>query len=210
MIRRIAFALFSSLIAAAAAADIHGAWTANADGAEKVHLFMTTGQWRNFGQTWSASSLGLDPTVLTSETSVPVNLKLARDAGTIVLEGTFKHGDGAGQFTFTPNRDFLNSVRASGLSMDLREDRSDDDMLFKLAVMDVSLAYIDSLRKAGVGIQSLRDVMRLRAVNVTPAFIDELAAAGYTHLTVRDLTRLAAVGVDGKFIRDMAKYGERK
>jgi hypothetical protein len=236
--RRLALILLCTLVAGAAGADMHGAWTATTDRPGEVHLFMTTGAWQNFGRTLTDAELGIDRSVLTSTQTVPVTIKLDRDAGTIVMEGTFKNGDGAGQFTFAPRRDFLNSVRSMGIEVDLRENRSEEDELFTLAVNDVSRAYVRSMhdlfsdatlhqirrargvdvtpayiagiRKAGVEVSDLHEVVRLKAVNVTPEFINELASSGYTHLSARDLIRLAAVGVDGKFIRDMSKYRDKQ
>jgi hypothetical protein len=234
-------ALLSSLIAGSAlAAEVHGAWTAtlDSDSTDRVHVFMTSGQWHQFGQSFTPSSLGLSASVLQATSSTPVNLKLDRDAGTLTLEGTFKNGDGAGQFTFTPNRSYENALKAIGIDFDLDSDRSKDDQLFSLAVVDVSLAYaqamkalfpdtslhdlrrmravgvtpeyVRALRSSGVEVSDSHEVTRLRAVNVTPEFVSELANAGYKNLTARQLIRLAAVGVDGKFIRDMSRYRDRK
>lgn len=234
-------ALLVSLIAGPSlAADVHGAWTAtlDSDSPDRVHVFMTSGQWHQFGQSFTPSSLGLSQATLQATTSTPVNLKLDRDAGTLLLEGTFKNGDGAGQFTFTPNRSYQNALKALGIDFDVTENRSEDDQLFSLAVVDVSLAYaqtmkslfpevslhdlrrlravgvtpeyVRALRSAGVEINDAHEVTRLRTVNVTPEFVSELANAGYKNLSARQLIRMAAVGVDGKFIREMSRYRDRK
>ncbi|HEX6159456.1 MAG TPA: M56 family metallopeptidase [Thermoanaerobaculia bacterium] len=105
--------------------------------------------------------------------------------------------------------------------------------------MGVTRAYVDSLKSAGIAINTLRDAVRMRAVGVTgdyikamraagvkisdandaqklsamgvrPEFVRRLAAAGYSNLTVRELTRLAAAGVDENFIEDMKKYRSDK
>lgn len=234
-------ALFSSLIAGSAvAADVHGAWTAtlDSDSPDRVHVFMTSGQWHQFGQSFTPSALGLSQSILQATTSTPVNLKLDRDAGTVILEGTFKNGDGAGQFTFTPNRSYETSLKAIGIDFDVTDHRSEEDQLFSLAVVDVSLAYaqtmkslfsdatlhdlrrmravgvtpeyVRALRSSGVEISDSHEATRLRAVNVTPEFVSELANAGYRNLSARQLIRMAAVGVDGKFIRDMSRYGRKR
>jgi hypothetical protein len=227
--------LCAALAAPLAAADLHGAWTATSDSPDHVQLFMTTGQWHQFGRSFELPELGISPTVIRATTSTPVNLKLDRDAGTLVLEGTFKNGDGAGQFTFSPNRTYFEAIRTMGLTADLGEDRSDGDQLFSLAVVDLSLAYIRSMRavfpeaslreyrkaravgvtpeyvasmrQSGFEITSLNDAAKLSAVNVTPEYIQSLRAAGVQVTSAREATRLRAVNVTAEFIAQLADAG---
>src|SRR6185503_16221729 len=105
--------------------------------------------------------------VLTSAETVPVNLKIVRDAGTIILEGTFKHGDGAGQFTFTPNRVLLTAIRGTGLTVDIPESRSEDDELFKLAVLDVTRSFVRTMHDLYPE-ASYREIRNARGVDLTP------------------------------------------
>ncbi len=221
-------------------AATHGAWTAVPDDKGEVHLSMTRGTWQQMGVTSSLAELGLNPSAMQATTSTPVTLRLQRDAGTIVLEGSFKDGYGAGQFTFTPNRGYIDALRSAGVAFDISEGKSEEDQLFLAAVIDVSVAYVRSmrqlfpgatyhdlkkaravdvtpkaiagLRSAGVAIDDLHTAIRLRAVGVTPQFVAELAAAGYEDVSTRDLVRLAATGVDGEFIRKMSnvKRTEKK
>jgi hypothetical protein len=228
------------LLSAPSFADIHGAWTATTStrGPEKIELFMTSGESRQFGESFTPSVLGVSEATLHAATATPVTMKLDRDAGTIVLEGTFKNGDGAGQFTFTPKRSYSAAMKAAGVDFDLGENRSEEDQLFSLVAMDVSVSYVKemkaifpetslrefrkmraldvtpeyvrSMRAAGVDVPSAHDATKLRAVGVTPEFVAELASAGYRNLSARDLIRMAAVGVNGKFIREMSQTRDRQ
>ncbi|MGZ5492530.1 MAG: hypothetical protein ACXW3E_03130, partial [Thermoanaerobaculia bacterium] len=86
MSKRTAIALFVLLIAtSSAAAEIHGAWTATAQERGELHLFMTTGGWRNFGRTLRADALGLNEALLKATTVTPVTMRLERDAGIVLL-----------------------------------------------------------------------------------------------------------------------------
>ena len=239
MKRLFVVAIASALTTVAAyAADVHGAWTATSDSPDRVHLTMATGKWMNFGESFDLSDLGLSSSTVQSTTSAPVTLRLQRDAGTLVLEGTFKNGDGAGQFTFTPNTAFFDQLRALDVPIDLQGDRPEGDQLFTLALMNVTIDYVKqmraifpdatlrelrklrgvdvtpeyvrSMRAAGVEVSDAHDAARLRAVDVTPQFVDELARAGYTNLSTRDLVRAAAAGVNGDFIRRFNSKEKRK
>lgn len=222
------------LVATAAFADLDGAWTAQISDKGKLFLNTTRHPFGNWGMNHDISDFaGLTRAQVDSQAQVPVEFQLRRDAGTVAFEGTFRRGFGAGQLTFTPNRAFANSLREIGFTLE----KSDDEELFKLALMDLSIAYaremhgifpdadarelaklravdvtpqwLRDMRGAGVSITNARDARKLAGVGVTPKFIRELADAGYKNLSIRDLTRLAAVGVDDKFIREMSKYREK-
>lgn len=207
MKRLFAVSLLSAALASPlAATDLHGAWTATADSPTRVHLFMTTGPWHQFGRSFDFSDLGISPSVVQAATSTPVNLKLDRDAGTLILEGTFKNGDGAGQFTFSPNRTYYEAIRSMGLTADLGDDRSDGDQLFSLAVVDVSLAYIRSMR-AVFPEASLREFRKARAVGVTPDYVASIRQSGFEITSLHDAARLCAVGVTPEYIRSLRAAG---
>ncbi len=237
MKRLLAAALLFALVASPVmASDIHGAWTMTpGDQPDRIYLSMTTGGWHQFGRSFTPESMGVRSSDLWATTTTPVSLKLDRDAGTLVLEGTFRNGDGARQFTFAPSGTYAAALRAMGLTIDLPDDRSIEDELFTLAIVEVSLDYVrtmrgifpeatlrdmrrargvnvtpesvNSLRQAGLALDSLRSAVRLVAVGATADYIRSLraAGAGYTNLSTRDLVQLAAAGVDARFIRSMSK-----
>jgi hypothetical protein len=186
------FALVVSLLAASALADLDGAWTAQVE-QEKDRIFFNTTRhpFGNWGMTHDlADFVALTRAQIDSPATTPVQFQLRREAGTIAFEGTFRRGFGAGQFTFTPNRNWLASIRSLGVKVEIPP-------------------WLREMRDAGVETGSAGEAKKLAALGVTAKFVRDLAAAGYTNLSVRDLTRLAAVGVDGKFIRDMQRYKEK-
>lgn len=219
------------------AAEIHGAWTVTADSKGKLYLHATrAGSWGNYGQSLQLSGdQGLTAAQIQSPVQVPVQFRRATDAGTITFDGTFRNSDGAGQFTFAPNPGYFGQLRTLGVTVDRPRPGSREteaDALFRLALIDVSLAYaremrsvfpeaslheltslraagvtsryLADMRAAGVTIATSRDAQKLAAVGVNPEFIRELAASGYKNLTTRQLVKLRASGVDGKFIREMS------
>jgi hypothetical protein len=176
--------------------------------------------------------LGIDKATIHATTVTPVKFELRREAGTISFEGTFKLGDGAGQFYFTPNPNFASAIRGLGIEDDLQVDRSDDEKLLSLALADVTVAYarsikalfsevtfrevrrarganvtpdyIAQMRAAGVNFGTAREAARLKELNVTPKYISDLAAAGYKNLSYDQLRRLATHGITAEFIRRMS------
>lgn len=233
--------ILTSLLLAVAiptSAEINGAWSAVGENDGKLDLRVTIRQWNQFNATIDPETVPGLSAAVRGTTTTPVQFQLKREAGTISFEGIFKNGDGGGQFTFVENPRFLAAIRATGIEMDLVGDRSEDEVLLSLALIDltadyirsmqtvfpeislrearralgvrVTPQYVKSLRDAGVNITTAREAARLAGVNVTPQYVAELAAAGYKNLSVRDLTRLAGNGVDARFIREASRYGRNR
>jgi hypothetical protein len=216
------------LIAIPATAEVHGAWTALDHGDGKLDLRVTIREWNMFGSTLKVDEIPDLPAAFRATSATPVQFQLRRGAGTITFEGTFKNGDGGGQFTFVPNGRYLSSIRSTGIEMDMVSNGSEEEMLLSLALSDLTVDYIrsiqplfpgltlrearrarssgvtpqyvKSLRDAGVNITTAREASRVASLNITPKYVAELAAAGYRNLSVRDLTRLAANGINAEFI----------
>ncbi|HET7436156.1 MAG TPA: hypothetical protein VFN10_15710 [Thermoanaerobaculia bacterium] len=229
--------VFALLFAAATAhASISGSWTADHRQQEpsRIQMMMSTRATSHFGDSMTLAELGLTDTQVDAAVTTPVQFSLRRDAGTVSFEGTFKRGDGAGHFTFTPNASYISQVRALGYTIEPRHsDRTQDDELFGHTIIGVSMPYlrdmkalfaaaslremvnaravgvtpeyVRDMRAMRVEIRTIRDATNMCAVGVTPEYVKQLAASGYTNLTARELMRLAAVGVDAEFIRKMSE-----
>jgi len=215
--KRIIFLAAVLLLTAAgpALAQIHGAWTSAVDGAKpgRIYMNIVRGGWQHNGNTMKLADFsGLTEAQTVSTTQVPVQFQLRRDAGTISFEGTFKHGDGAGQFTFEPNRGYAASIRSVGVAFELRRHRqanSEDDDLFTLALMDVSPAYIRSMQAVGYRL-TLDQYMKMRIFNVTPEFIRELEDAGYSNVPAEKLIAMKVHDIDIAYIRKMNSMKDQK
>ncbi|PYQ26527.1 MAG: hypothetical protein DMF56_24210 [Acidobacteria bacterium] len=203
----LAVALSAGLAGAALASDIHGAWTANADRERpgRMYLGYTRNRWNHNGDTLNVADLsGLTSAQIDSESSTPVQFQLAREAGTISFEGTFKRGDGAGQYSFQPNRAFIDTLRGLGVDFVLRRygGQDDDDTLFQLTMQDVSSSFIRTMQALGYR-ETLTTYHEMRIFGVNPRFIQDLKDAGYENVPARKLVALRIAGVDLNFIRKM-------
>lgn len=65
-----------------------------------------------------AEFTGLSDAAIDAETRTDVRFELRREAGTIAFEGSFRRGRGAGQFTFTPDRAFIATLRKMNLRLE--------------------------------------------------------------------------------------------
>lgn len=206
----LAVALSAGLAGAALASDIHGAWTATTDRERPGRLYLgyTHDRWNHNGDTLKVADLsGLTQAQIDSDTSTHVQFQLAREAGTISFEGTFKRGDGAGQYSFEPNRAFIDTLRNLGVDFVLRRHRptgDDDDTLFQLTLMDVSSSFIRSMQSLGYR-ETLSTYYEMRLFGVSPQFINDLRNAGYENVPARKLVALRIAGVDIDFIQAMNK-----
>ena len=203
----LAVALSAGLAGAALASDIHGAWTANADRERpgRMYLGYTRNRWNHNGDTLNVADLsGLTSAQIDSESSTPVQFQLAREAGTISFEGTFKRGDGAGQCSFPPNRPYIDTLRGLGVDFVLRRygGQDDDDTLFQLTMQDVSSSFIRTMQALGYR-ETLTTYHEMRIFGVNPRFIQDLKDAGYENVPARKLVALRIAGVDLNFIRKM-------
>jgi hypothetical protein len=198
----------SAGFAAAASAEIHGSWTATYDEQHegRLQLSIVRGGWNHFGSPMKISDFaGLTLAQIESSAQAPVQFTLPREAGTVTFEGTFKRGDGAGQFRFEQNRGYLDALRSVNVPFEIRRDRendSDEKALFQLALFDVSTAYIRSMQDLGYR-ESLETYKKMRLFGVTPEFVRQLSAEGYSNLPADKLVKLKIHGVDINYIRKM-------
>lgn len=196
----------SAGLAGAASADIHGSWTATLDDKrdDRIHFNIVHHGWNQYGNTMKVADFaGLTSAQIESATQTAVQFRLVREAGTITFEGTFKRGDGAGQYSFEPNRNYIGSLRSVGVPFELRrKDKPEEDVLFQFAMFDLSTAYIRSMQAEGYR-ESLETYKKMRIFNVTPEFIHELSDAGYANLPADKLVKLKIHGVDVDYIRKM-------
>ncbi len=90
-----------------------GTWTAQLanDQSGKLQFRMTCSQGvDSMGHPLSPTELqGLDPAAIRGN-HMPVKFSLLREAGSLQFEGTFNDGVGYGEFTFTPNQEFLSAM----------------------------------------------------------------------------------------------------
>ena len=194
------------ICAAAVAADIRGAWTAEVqDGASMQMNLSTRGGHSNFGETMAAADFaGLTDAAMRATTQTPVTFQLARDAGIVAFEGTFKNGFGAGQFTFTPNQNYIASLRSLGVTFE--ESDHGDNQLLTMALLDVSTPFIRSMQAEGYRV-SAEKYLSMRIFRVTPELVRELRSLGYDKIDADDLVATRIHKVTPDYIRAMRAAG---
>jgi hypothetical protein len=200
-------AILISSFAVSAGAAIHGAWTATADGERQGYIEMNmTRKQSSWGNDMDVATLtGLTIAQIRSSSAAPVSFDLRRDAGVVHFEGTFRNGDGAGQFDFTANRDYLTTLRS--LHVDLTSDHDDDEesSLYRLAMHDVSAQFIRDMQSLGYK-GPIDMYVRFRIHGVTPAIVRDFNGLGFK-LDAEDLVRSQIHGATPQYVRDMRAAG---
>ena len=208
-----------SLFATAAfAATTDGAWTASSSDKFPDHFYLsiTRGRNHNMGMTMKISAFtGLTRAQMDSATTTPVQFEARREAGNIAFEGTFRNGKGAGQFTFTPNPAYYETIRSMGIpfeNVDKRRhhdrdwDDDEDDELFALALHDVSTAFIKSMIAEGYRV-SLEEYLTMRIFDITPEYIREMRSLGFKNITHDELVASRIHRVTPDYVREMRAAG---
>jgi hypothetical protein len=203
----LALSLFGALSATAA---IDGAWTASLDEKRPDRMYMSIirGRMHQNGSTFSVASFsGLTKAQIGAATMTPVNFDMRREAGNITFEGTFRNGKGAGQFTFAPNRGYIDAVRSLGIAFTLdREKKDEEDWLFTLALHDVSTAFIKTMIAEGYRV-SLESYLSMRIFDITPEYIREMRSLGFRNITHDELVASRIHRVTPAYVREMRAAG---
>jgi hypothetical protein len=201
-------------LAFSAHASIHGAWTASPTSDSGKLQFHFTRTDNNMSMPMAISSFtGLSEAQIAATTETQTHFEMQRDAGTIVLEGYFKDREGAGHFTFTPKREYLNTLRSMGVDTDMQhrryadEESSDpDETLFALALHDVSTQFIREMKSAGYNV-SLDGYLSMRIFRISKQLVDDLRALGFQNLPYDTLIASQIHRVTPLYIRDMRAAG---
>ena len=201
------------LCASAAYADVRGSWTASTDDEKdgRIHFNITRRKNWNNGNTFLLSRFaGLTSAQINAAAQTPVQFQMRSEAGTINFEGFFRAGDGAGNFTFAPNPQYMDTLRGLGLEPKIREkkheERSDEDELFSLAIHDVSTDFIRTMRAEGFDV-SLDKYTSMRIFSVTPEYIREMRGLGYKDISADKLVETRIHKVTPDYIRKMRAAG---
>ena len=207
MKRTISIAAALLFTATAALADIHGSWTASQDerSSGRIYVAVHRGRTMNMGSTMNAADFaGLTAAQIHATTSTPVQFELRREAGTVSFEGSFRNGDGAGQYRFAPNRNFYAAIEGIGVR---RSADDDEEKLFAFALHDVSTAYIRSIHAEGIRAGDLDEYLSLRIFNVTPEYIREMRSLGFKDIDADELVASRIHKVTPDYVREMRAAG---
>jgi hypothetical protein len=148
-----------------------------------------------------------------------VNFRIRRDAGVFEGEGFLKNGEGAGLFTFTPDRDYGHRIESLGYG-DFDPDKQmsfalfnvsyafardmkslgieglDAQKLISFRIFRVDAAFVSAVRSAGLGTPSAEKLVSMRIHGITPEYIHNMESHGLHDLTVDQLIKLRIHGID--------------
>ncbi len=130
-----------------------------------------------------------------------VRFDLVREAGTLHCTGYASHGGGGGTFIFTPSASFSDALAARGIS------RPDDGQQLRMAMANVTIAFIDMLRRNSSAITTTDEIIRVLNHGVDERYVTGLAAIGYKNLSAEDLVRLRDHGVTVDYAQGMLALG---
>ena len=174
---------------------------------EQLSLDLRTSRSDHEGSQFDRSDFaGLTRAEIESPTQVPVLFELRREAGSIAFEGTFRQGNGAGEFEFTANEDFPNALHALGVTFDPKNGERERELL-NLTLFDVSTEFIKSMQKIGYDV-SLEKFVEFRIFDVNPGYVREMASLGFDRLSADKLVETRIHGATPDYIRSMRAAGE--
>ena len=176
---------------------------------------------------WSACDFTFDQNI--SSVSTSNAFRMEKDAGILVLYGSWNANKGSGKFEFEPSTEFLRHMKDLGIKevtevnlfhcflgninrpylAYLVENNFDitGNTLSSLAVHDMDLTllrqYVDGLKKFEISSYSLEDLIRLQIHDVEMDYVTEIISNGIRDLSVDDLIRFAIHDVDPEVIGEM-------
>jgi hypothetical protein len=133
--------------------------------------------------------------------AVPVSFTLTREAGRFNFEGSINEGRGAGQWTLTPNQNFIASMRRIGY------DHLFEHQLLVAAIYDLNLEYIAEMKALGYNQPSIDQLLGARMFNVSINYIKELQLLGLSGVSVDELISLQMFSVTPGYVRELRALG---
>jgi hypothetical protein len=144
---------------------------------------------------------GLTREQVTASGNTQVSFRLAREAGTVECQGSFRDGKGAGDWRLVPSQAFKSAMRTRGY-----EDLT-DEQVFTSVMVNVTSKYVDDFKSMGFDQLDYQEVIKGRIFNVTPQFASELKSLGFDNLDLEDLVKARIFNVDAEFIRQVQAMG---
>jgi hypothetical protein len=186
-----------------AAATVEGTWRADYD---NYWTRSNSERWISLQLQHDGSNNGLGiperdlPALSDRRSDGPIHFTLKRDAGTFDFTGRIDAGRGRGDFTFTPDADFLSGMGRLGYP------RLTGDDVWRLALHDVSREYVSDFKKAGYS-PDTSDLIKSAIHGATPAFAQEVKAQGLGRPDIDELVKMRIHGVTPEFIKAMRDLG---
>ena len=139
------------------------------------------------------------------------NFSLVREAGTIEATGEFSNGKGAGNFRFTPNKNFVGAMKTRGFDFEkpskYDDDNEPENRIFSAATLNVTTALADDLLSANFGKLEIEDLFKAAIFKIDSKFMAEMKASGFPNLEMEDLVKARIFKIDTDFVRQVVQMG---
>lgn len=186
---------------------ISGEWTAHLSTKDpsRIQLNFTRrtekGGYNQNGRTMKLSDLQGLAADISASARMEVSFKLAREAGTISLDGFFQGGRGAGLWTFTPNAAFASSMASRGFA-----DLTEEDLL-RATFHGLTTKYADEIKAAGYDRLTFAQLSRAATHDISVDYIRELRNSGFENLTMENVIRASNHDISAAYVKEVAAMG---
>lgn len=126
-----------------------------------------------------------------------IDAKIIAEAGTISCSGEIHGATLSGDFTFTPNTAFVQSMERLGFT------GFDSNKLEAYTLFHIDTQWVQQLQAAGVTDMNTGNIIALRIFKITPDFVHEMDGLGYSHLGA---SKLIAFGVHHVSADEVKEY----
>lgn len=186
---------------------INGEWTAHLSSKDgsRVQLNFTRrtekGGYNHMGNTMKLSDLQGLSAEISAPARTDVSFRLAREAGTISMDGYFQGGRGAGLWTFTPNAAFASSMASRGYANLTEED------LLRATFKNLTTKYADDIKAAGYDQLTFAQLSRAASHDISVDYIRELRNSGFENLTMENIIRASNHDISAAYVKEVAAMG---
>jgi hypothetical protein len=179
------------------AAEIKGFWTATVKGDDLCFLF--NGDQNNqeiaFNSCIAKREFGSVPTTKEGE------FKLEREAGTFLWTGKFTGNEGKGEFTFTPDKEFIDYLDQHGVT------GIDKENQFSFFLINLKRTYVSMLENNGFRAIPKTELIGACATEVDDAYIRMWKGNGYNSITLSQLTSAKSLDIRESDLNDLRAAG---
>lgn len=126
---------------------------------------------------------------------------MTAEAGTLRCSGTVHESALRGDYTFTPNAEFVGRMQQMGFS------GFDSEKLQAYTLFHIGTAWVQDLKAAGVTDMDSGNLIALRIFRITPEFVHSMDALGYSHLPADKLIAFGVHGVNPDEVKQVRALG---
>ncbi len=181
-----------------------GVWDAEVGGGKLCIMFRSAEPLRR--NYWSTTRCYEPSFFANFPTGDKQKLEITRDSGTMTFVGEFDGKIGDGRYTFTPNTNFIASLKSYGLNVEKND-------LAHCFLTDFDTNYLAYLKKENLSISQddFEDIIhKSLSLDKLKMYRKELARLGYQNYTMEEVAKLNLFDVDVNYISFINKINGSK